>query len=360
MEIIAPQNNGELIKSKVKGVDDTTLERLSDIAIAMRKDEEQDTLYSKFYESKYSIASSDIARKEENLTTKLNTLQSQDGELVKTSLQGNEYRWIQILRHQIGKTAFRFYLAPNPNNMHEIVEKLVKQFLKEKVPVKFKYQQEGKMSDCDRLIIYSDAANKGKIEDSLAEVYRNNPQIFYGSERALPWLYEAKVPGIYVAPETPGSSYGKEFARTIMESREIFGYLQGETEAKPLGVLDENYARGYIKQIIGSMLLRNGMLMSTDGMRVLCKDDNISTGYDYKTGKLTNRNKGQQKYSEAIFLPTREGRTALLNNFYNVSGIESQTGVIVQHLTPEQRRMQLYKKLYPDKFGGEPTEDGNR
>ena len=287
-------------------------------------------------------------------------LQSQDEQLIKTSLQGKEYRWIQIFRDKIGDTAFRFYLASNPNNMHEIVDKLVMQFMKERVPVKFKYQQEGKMSDCDRIIIYSDAANKGKIEECLAETYRNNSQLFYGSERALPWLYESKVPGIYLAPETPGSSYGKEFARTIRESKEIFCYLQGVTEARPSVVLDENYARGYLKQIIGSMLLRNGLLMSNDGMRVVCNDNNISTAYDYKTGKLTNRNEGQQIYSEAIFMPTTEGKTALLNNFYNISKIEPQSGIMVEHLTSEQRRIQLYKKLYPYNYGGELTDDGNR
>ena len=358
MEIIAPQNNGELLKGKVKSVDDTILEQLSDIAISMRRDDEQDTLYSKFYESKYSASHrSDIARKDANLTTKLN---SQDDQLLETSLQWKEYRWIQILKDKIGTTAFRFYLAPNPNNMHEIVDKLVMQFIKQRVPVKFKYQQEGKMSECDRIIIYSDATNRDKIEECLAEVYRNNPQLFYGSERALPWLYESKVSEIYVAPETPGSSYGKEFARAIMESREIFCYLQGVTEANPSVVLDKDYAKNYLKQIIGSMLLRNGLLMSNDGMRVVCNDNNISTVYDYKTGKLTNRNEGQQMYSEAIFMPTQEGKTVLLNNFYNVSKIEPQPGTMVQHLTPEQRRIQLDKNLHPYKYGGEPTDDGNR
>ena len=132
------------------------------------------------------------------------------------------------------------------------------------------------------------------------------------------------------------------------------------TEANPSVVLDENYARRYLKQIIGSMLLRNGLLMSSDGMRVVCEDSNISTVYDYKTGKLTNRNMGQQIYSEVIFMPTPEGKKALLNNFYNVSRIQPQTGVIVQHLTPEERRIQLDKKFYPYKYGGDQTDDGNR
>ena len=42
MEIIVPQNKGELLKGKVRSVDDSILEQLSDIAIAMRREDEED------------------------------------------------------------------------------------------------------------------------------------------------------------------------------------------------------------------------------------------------------------------------------------------------------------------------------
>ena len=345
MKIIIPEINVEQLKGKVKNIDDNILEQIANIVITTRRNNEIDKIYSKLYESQHT-PSMNLARKEGTLIAKLNILQAKDEELIKTSLQLKEYNWIHILRDEMASVDYGFYLAPNPNNMFEIVDELVAEFIKQRIPVKIKYQQERKFGECDRIVVYSDEKNKDKVEKCLAKVKSNFPKLFMECERALPWLYESKVPEIYLAPEKAETSYEQEFIKTIIESKEIFDYLQERIGTKFSTNLEANYDRTYLKQIIASMLLRNGLLMSNEGKRITFIDENISTVYDYRSGKLTNSNKEEQIYDEAIFMPTIEGREALLKNFYNVSKIEEQAGVMVQHLTPEERRMQLYKSFY--------------
>ena len=294
MEIIKPQNNVEQIKDKVKSIDDSILEQIADIAITIKRNKGTDKIYSKFYKSEY-IPVINLARKDVSLTAKLNILQAKAEEetLIRTFSQSKEYNWIQILGDEIGEIAYGFYLAPDPNNMYELIDEIVMELIEERVPANIKYQQEKKFGECDRIVIYSDEANKDKIENCLAKVSNNVLKLFNDSERALPWLYKSKVPEVYLAPEKPGVSYEQEFIKAIIESKEIFCYLQEITGEKPLKDLENNYDRRYLKQIIASTLLRNGLLPSDEGRKITYGDDKISTTYDYITGKLTNSNKGQ-------------------------------------------------------------------
>lgn len=342
MEIINPKNNVEQLVDKPKKIDDDILDQIANITIATKRDNQTDKIYTKLYESKYNVDMK-IARKEASLTAKLNILQTQDEELIKTSLQLKEYNWIQILKNKMGEIAYRFYLAPDPSNMYRILDEIVTKFMEEELPAKIKYQQERRFGECDRIVIYVDEAYKDKIEKCLLRIYSDTPQLFADGERALPWLYKSKIPGVYWVPEKPGVSYEQEFVKTIIESKEMFCYLKGITGRKSFfSEEDADYDKGYLKQILASMLLRNGLLISNEGKRIAWTDENISTVYDYKTGELTNSNKGDQIYSEAIFSQTTEGKEALIKNFYNVSKMKTEEGVIVQHLTPEERRMQLY------------------
>ena len=87
----------------------------------------------------------------------MNNLQNPN---VITKNQNKEYKWVIVNEKNIGETSHRFYIAPNPENMHEIISELVKQFVSQNIPVKFKYQLTSGMEQCDRIIIYSDEQHK--------------------------------------------------------------------------------------------------------------------------------------------------------------------------------------------------------
>lgn len=57
-------------------------------------------------------------------------------------------------------------------------------------------------------------------------------------------------------------------------------------------------------------------------------------------------------HHSVVYSQTVEGKNALLNSFYGISQIQSQKGIKVEHLTPQERRKQLYETFewYADEF----------
>ena len=208
------------------------------------------SLYKEFYKSKYE--QKEYFLKEYKLHEDLVEMEEQYSSDIFRFRINNEYEWIKIYPNEIGEIKYRYYIAPNPDNIHELVENLASAFLENNAPVKFKYQLEKKMADCDRIIIYCDKENKEQVEKALRYLYQNNEKLFDGSERALPWIYESSVPNIYIAPETPGFSYGLKFADTLIKIKQSINNL-------PINTTYE-----IVRQIIVSTLKNNGLLFKTE------------------------------------------------------------------------------------------------
>lgn len=347
MRIIAPRDTS--LMSMVRTVDEKIILQLVDSCLKIKKDDENATIYSKFYESKFRAF--DMTSSSEKLLNYLQLVKTTNGG-IRTKEQGKEYRWIIVNEASIGETAYRFYFAPKPENMHAIVQKLTEEFTKNNIPVKFKYQLSGKMAECDRIIVYSDFLHRESIEKAISKVYKENSQLVVNSERALPWIYESTIPNVYLAPETPNSSYGEKFAETMINAKEIFCYMYGVTDSNNklnLSGDDAKRALDCLKLIVVSLLFRNGLLLSKDGRQMEFKD-NIKTIYDYKSGRLKNFCDNQDGYHSATFLQNSAGKNAFINNFYGVSMLSSEDGIIVEHLTPDERRRQLNEALYKDYY----------
>ena len=344
MNIVNPKNT--ILNDIIKPIKEEYLEELVKMALKCNKDTESFNLRDELYQSKYTPQK--LEEKEKELEEYISKLRN-----VSTKYQNKEYNWIRINKEQIGTISSRFYIAPNPNNMHEIIKKLTDEFYRENIPVRFKYQLTTGMKQCDRIIIYSDFPNKKRIETAIKNVYQNNIELFKGCERALAWVYDTSIPGVYYAPETPNVAYSTKLAETLIEAKETFNFLYGITEKNKKLKLSEKEAMEaieYMKMIIPSIMLRNGILISKEGECIVVKDKNLKSSYDYKTGILKRTNIDEFGYYEVKFLPTKAGRIALLDNFYSITTIYRQEGIEKRYLTLEEKREEINRMLYPDKY----------
>lgn len=157
------------IEEIIQSIDDLIILGLSRIAFKCNKATESYNLRDELYASKYRTTG--LEGKEIELEK---FLQQQVGENLRIKNQNKEYKWVIVSEKNIGETSHRFYIAPNPENMHEIVSDFVKQFISQNIPVKFKYQLTSGMEQCDRIIIYSDFDNKDRIESEIKKVYQQN------------------------------------------------------------------------------------------------------------------------------------------------------------------------------------------
>ena len=340
--IIDPKIKG--IESVVRPIDDSILLELTQLALRCKKGTEVSEIRKDIYKSKYKA--NNLERKESELAI---FLQKISGSNIKTQDQNKDYKWININTDKMGDIRYRFYIAPNPENMHEIVKKLVEAFKAQNVPVRFKYQLTKKMEECDRIIIYSDN-NRKLVEHAIKSVYQSSPSLFKGCERSPAWLYDSEVPGVYFAPETPGDAYGNRVCEAVLEAREVFNFLYGITNSNSrisLEGKEADQAVEYMKLLITSMLVREGILLSKNGGFVNITGKKINTYYDYDTGILENWSSSlKEGYFSVKFHPTIEGKKALLENFYSVSNIRPQKGLETKYLTPEQRKEDLNRALY--------------
>ena len=353
MNIINP-NSGSL-ETIIRQIDDPIIIGLAQIAFKCNKDTERYNLRDELYTSKYSPKN--LEQKELELEYFLKSLQHLN---IRTENQNKEYKWVKINTENMGNISSRFYIAPNPNNMHKMVKKLVETFSTQNVPVRFKYQLTTGMEQCDRIIIYSDVYSKDKVENAIRRVYQENSSLFSGCERSLAWLYDTSIPGVYSTPETPGDAYSNRLAGVILEAKQAFNFLYGIMNSNSkitLNGKDAEQAIEYMKLLITSLMLRKGILLSKDGRCITIKDKNVKSYYDSETGILTNSNMDERGYFEVKFFPTVEGRKALLENFYSVSTIQPQTGLAIRYLTPNQRREEINRVLYPYKYSQSNMKD---
>ena len=351
MKIINPKVGN--IEEIIQPIDDLIILGLSRIAFKCNKATESYNLRDELYASKYKPTGLEV--KEIELEK---FLQQQVGENLRIKNQNKEYKWVIVNEKNIGETSHRFYIAPNPENMHEIVSDLVKQFISQNIPVKFKYQLTSGMEQCDRIIIYSDFDNKDRIESEIKKVYQQNQNLFSGCERSLAWLYTTSVLDVYLAPETPGEAYSNRLTEVILTAKNTFNFLYGITNSNQkitLAGKNAEQSLEYMKMLIGSLMLRKGILLSKDGKCITIKDKKVKTSYDFNSGILENFNMDSRGFYSVKFFPTDEGRKALLDNFYSVSSINKQPGLEIKYLTPEQRKEELNRALYPYKYNNQQT-----
>lgn len=346
MNIINPKNVN--LESVIQPIDDSIIMELVQLALQCKKDTDRYNLRDRIYNSKYRA--NNLEGKELELERFLQRIANTN---IRTENQNKEYKWVKINTSNMGDICYRFYIAPNPEQMHEIVKKLVETFAVQNVPVRFKYQLTSGMEQCDRIIIYSDFNNRKLVEQSIKSVYQSSPQLFNGCERSVAWLYNSEVPGVYFASETPGDAYSNRFTDVILEAKKTFNFLYGITNSNKnitLSGKDADQAIEYMKMLIGSIMLRKGILLSKDGKCINIKDKSVKAYYNYDTGILAHSNNDSRGFYSVEFFPTIEGRKALLENFYSVSPIQQQIGLSVKYLTPEQRREEIDRALYPHKY----------
>jgi len=264
-------------------IDEKIIERLSIEAMGINPYNDSWYLYNKFYMSKYIIK--DVSKQEIKLKKHIRDLKKHYGDKIEISNQGLEYEWVMINYNNLGDIAYRFYLGVNPKNMHKIVEILSTEFLSSNIAVALKYQQKLKLSQCDRIIIYCDYDSREKIENIIFRVYQANSTYFEESERAQSWIYETRVPNVYITPETKGFSYGMRFAEIMLEAKAIFSYLNNVTFYNNHIVANSKEDIECMKSIIKSLLSINGLLFSCDKKSV-AHNKKQKIYYDYNLGIL--------------------------------------------------------------------------
>ena len=341
-------NNLDSFASLIDPIDDSVILKIVQLAFEYKKDTERYNLRDQIYKSKY------ISKNLENSELQLEQiLQSKFSVNVRTENQNKEYKWVRINTQKMGDVSNRFYIAPNPQNLHQLVQKLVETFDFQNIPVKIKYQLTTGMEQCDRIIIYTDEQHKKQVEKAIKMVYDKNCQLFDGSERSVAWINTTSIPNVYSVPETPGEAYSNVFSDIISESKETFDFLYGLTNSNPkisLQGKDAKQALEYMKLIVSSIMLRKGILKTKDGRIIKFVDKNVRAHYDYNTGVLTHINQDSRGYYEVKFEQSLQGKDALLKNFYIVSKISPQKGLSVRYLTPQERREEIDRELYADYY----------
>ena len=295
----------------------------------------------KLYESKYQTFPDESQKA--ILDNKLNILKS-NYPLLETHNQGNDYEWVYINRAQKGGDSLRFYFGINPMNMYQIVEKLTEKFVSRQIPVSFKYQQVAKKNDADRIILYTNSQHREEVEKAINDVYNENKELFDGSERILPWIFQSKTPNVYITPEgvLHDKSYGESFTTALLDSKKIFHYLYQEDRVKDQSQLE------MLKKIVISTLLRNGTLFNKNGLRMYTAEPGIKTFYDKNENCLKNviDNKNEDYY-EVRYDSSLEGKKAFLKNFYTVKEVQNQPGVQARTLSRAERNQEVHNFLYP-------------
>lgn len=153
MKIINPKRGN--LEKVIQPIDDSIIMELVQLALQCKKDTERYNLRDEIYNSKYRA--NNLETKELELERFLQQIANAN---IRIENQNKEYKWVKMNTSNMGDISYRFYIAPNPEQMHEIVKKLVESFASQNVPVRFKYQLTSGMEQCDRIIIYSDFNNR--------------------------------------------------------------------------------------------------------------------------------------------------------------------------------------------------------
>lgn len=319
------------LNETLKPIDDKIIKKLSRFVLSIKKENSYNEIYEKLYESKYkNVNLIELETKFRDwLENQIIIYKSK----LTTDFKGKHHNLIKINEKKLNFISYSFYLAPNPENMHEILKKLIQKLSEDNVSVIVKYQKESKLNHCDRIIIHTDIENRDKVENSIAKVYSGNSQLFKGGERALSWIYNTSIPNVYLSSENINTSYCQKFITTMREAKDIFCYLYGLTNSQTkisIKGIKEEQTIDTLNIITLSLLLRNNLLLNNNNNRIKNKEGKITTKYDYHTGILINRNESSLNSITAKYFPTNEDRKYLLENFYGIPSNKQQKKLYLQ------------------------------
>lgn len=319
------------IGESLKPIDAESLKKLADVAIKCDYDVTITGVRDILYESIYQATG--LEAKEKDLENYLELVKKKFN--VDTKNQNDCYNHVDTNLSNLKFIYYRFYIAPRPENIHELVKELANLFGHYNIPIKFKYQLTAGMKRCDRIIIYIDKPYRNMVEQLILNIYQRKPYLFKGAERAAAWIYDTKIPGVYMSTGCPASSYGREVCISIQHAKDIFRYLYGINASNPERTFSGNgVVKVYhdLETLIASTMLRRGLLLSKDDM-MLAPTENFKVFYDYDTGILRYILKTTHGDVTIVdFLPNAYGRKALIDNFYSASNVKPQIGVKVEHL----------------------------
>ena len=118
MNIINPKSGN--LENVIQPIDDSIIMKLVQLALQCKKDTERHNLRDEIYNSKYRA--NNLETKELELERFLQQIANAN---IRTENQNKEYKWVKMNTSNMGDISYRFYIAPNPEQMHEIVKKLV-------------------------------------------------------------------------------------------------------------------------------------------------------------------------------------------------------------------------------------------
>lgn len=297
-------------------------------------------IYEEITQSKYNMFPSALER--EKLEIKLNEIRRKYPSF-QFNDQGSSYTYIMNNNNEVGNLTYRYYFGVNPLNMYKLVEKLSEKIASYNIPVHFKFQKEVKRKMADRIVLYTDTNHRQEIEKVIKDVYNENKELFYGAENILPWIYESNINGVYFAPESIDheKSYGELFSKALLDSKKIFHYFYQEEKVQ------NNEQLEFLKKVVMSCLLRNGVLLSKDNRRLATNEGPITSVYDKDKNVMKSTVQGRDGfYYEATFDSSFEGKKAYLNNFYSVKSVENTLGVTTRKLTKREKEIEIYNYLY--------------
>lgn len=340
MELIPVRNKKR--EEILKPINSEALRALANITLKRNLNASDSDVRDILYQSKYQATG--LEKKEKELETYLESLKSSYD--LKTKNQGIWYKHIDINLDNMDTIYYRFYIAPKPENIHEIVKELATLFARYNVPIKFKYQLTSGMEHCDRIIIYVDNPHRNLVEQIILNVYKRKTYLFTGAERAAAWIYDTKIPGVYMSTGCPTSSYGDDVCKTIREVKDTIRYLYGITSSNPaVSFKGESANKVYrdVEMIIASTMLRNGLLLSKEDIMVRVPE-NFDVEYHYDTGILTHYFSDNTGINYVNFLPNTFGRKTLIDNYYFATDVKPQVGVKIEHLTFEEYQRKSYEE----------------
>ncbi|MBQ7202225.1 hypothetical protein IJS18_02450 [Candidatus Saccharibacteria bacterium] len=327
----------ETLNSTIMPISSDAVERLAKYTTTLSPNEDPETIRDELYRSEYNAR--ELASQEKQTETIL----SQD-ERIETHNQGQYYNWVNINNgHNLGCQS-RFYIAPTPENTHALIRELAQTFSNHGTEVEFKYMLSttAQPNHCDRIIIYNGFGKKEEIENIIHDIYIAKPELFEKAERSPLWIGDTSVPGVYLAPETPGYSYSNRAAQAIKTAKTISDYLRANMPTS-----SQQDGKELLKVLIPSMMLRYGLFAINDGGTIyfLTKMKDGSPGRFKQEiseaecsqpngeltliGKLENENDNYHAYDKwykVTFSQTREGKEALINNFYDFN-LQNDTAI---------------------------------
>ena len=192
MKLLKLQNKE--IEESLKPIDAESLRKLANVALKCYPNIEEGVVRDILYQSKYQETG--LEAKEKDLENYLELVKKTFN--VDTKNQGTWYNHVDTNINNMKNIYYRFYIAPQPDNIHELVKELAKLFGLYNVPIKFKYQLTSGMEHCDRIIIYVDKPYRDLVEQIILNIYKRKSYLFTGAERAAAWIYDTKIPGVYV------------------------------------------------------------------------------------------------------------------------------------------------------------------